>query len=389
MRDRGRGPLLQVVEESLLSAYRTESCILKHPEELAQAWLELQDRADCSYFLSWGWIGTWLRQIAIALRPVVVRVWHDEQLVGLAVFVPRDIKRRIAFRASALFLHEYPFDHKNMVIEYNGLLAARGHESAVCAETVGHLLLNFKQYDEFHFGAIAEAPGLDCLRQASVNQASLLVTDESTAWQVDLDALDPGIDAFLATLSKNRRAQLRRSLRLYEEQGPLSLGEAQDTEQALAYFDGLKVLHTQRRKSKGQGGAFANSNWEQFHRALIKDRFSAGEIQMLRVSNPAMTVGYLYNFVWRRQVYVMQTGFRMGHDKRDQPGYVVHALAIVHNRDKGMATYDLMHGDAVYKKILCNRSRKLFWGVLQRPCLKFSLERLVVGVVRRYRQVRN
>ena len=63
MRDRGRGPLLQVVEETLLSAYRTESCVLKHPEELGQAWLDLQDRADCSYFLSWGWIGTWLRQI--------------------------------------------------------------------------------------------------------------------------------------------------------------------------------------------------------------------------------------------------------------------------------------------------------------------------------------
>ncbi|MGB5426776.1 MAG: hypothetical protein WBN95_08295, partial [Gammaproteobacteria bacterium] len=193
----------------MLNAYRTESSLLEHPEELRQAWLDLQGRADCSYFLSLGWIGTWLRQIAIGLHPVVVRVWHDEQLVGLAVFVPREIKRRIAFRASALFLHEYPFDHKNMVIEYNGLLAARGHESAVCAETVGHLLLNFKQYDEFHFGAIAEGPGLDGVQQAAGNHARFLVNDESTVWQVDLGALDPGIDTFLATLSKNRRTQLR------------------------------------------------------------------------------------------------------------------------------------------------------------------------------------
>lgn len=388
-RDRGRGPLLQVVEETLLSAYRTESSVLKHPEELGQAWLELQDRANCSYFLSWGWIGTWLRQIAFALSPVVVRVWHGEQLVGLAVFVPRDIKRRIAFRASALFLHEYPFDHKNMVIEYNGLLAACGHESAVYAETVGHLLHDFKQYDEFHFGAIAEGPGLDCLQQAAGNHTGLLINDESTAWQVDLDPLDPGIDAFLATLSKNRRVQLRRSLRLYEEQGPLSLSEAQDTEQALAFFDGLKVLHTQRRQLKGQGGAFANSNWEQFHRSLIKDRFRAGEIQMIRVSNPATTVGYLYNFVWRRQVYVLQTGFSTGHDKREQPGYVVHALAIVHNRDRGMAVYDLMHGDALYKRILCNRSQKLFWIVMQRRRLKFSTERFVVNLVRLGRRLVN
>ena len=386
---RGRGPLLQVIEESLLSAYRTESCSLKHPEELRQEWLDLQDHSDCSYFLSWGWISTWLQQIAIALNPIVVRVWHDDQIVGLAVFVPRDIKRRLFFRASALFLNEYPFDHKNMVIEYNGLLAARGHEAAVYAETLGHLLGDYGQFDEFHFGAIAEGPDMDRLVRAAGKHAGFLINDESTAWQVELDALEPGIDAFLATLSKNRRAQLRRSIRLYEEQGPLGLDVARDPEQALAFFDGLRVLHTERRQLKGEGGAFANSIWEQFHRLLIKDRFGAGEVQMIKVSTPVMTIGYLYNFIWRRHAYVLQTGFRAGHDKRDQPGYVVHALAIAHNRDQGMVAYDLMHGDAVYKKILCNCNRTLFWGVLQRRRLKFSLERLVVGVVRRYRQVGN
>jgi CelD/BcsL family acetyltransferase involved in cellulose biosynthesis len=373
----------------MLHAYRTESSLLKHPEELRQPWLDLQDCADCSYFLSWGWIGAWLRQIAVALQPVVVRVWLGEQLVGLAVFVPRDIKRRIVFRASALFLHEYPFDHKNMVIEYNGLLAARGHESAVYAETIRHLMHDFKRYDEFHFAALAEGPSLDHLLCAANDNAVLLVDDESTAWQVDLEALGPGVDAFVATLSKNRRTQLRRSIRLYEAQGPLSLVEARDTEQALEFFDGLKLLHTERRRLKGEGGAFANPVWEDFHRTLIKDRFGAGEIQMIRVTTPVMTVGYLYNIIWRKQVYVLQTGFVTDDDKRSLPGYVVHTLAIVHNRDKGMCVYDLMHGESLYKKILCNRSRRLCWVVLQRPRLKFSLERLAIGAVRRCRKLTN
>ena len=386
MRDRGRSPLLQVVEEAMLLAYRTESCVLKDPEELRQAWLDLQDRADCSWFLSWGWIGTWLQLIAVALNPVVVRTWQGEQLVGLAVFVPRDIKRRGVFRASALFLNEYPFDHKNMVIEYNGLLVARGHEAAVYTEAVRHLLQEYKQRDEFHFGAIAESPELGNLMQAAGDDAGILITAESTAWQVDLESIEPGIDAFLATLSKNRRTQLRRSIRHYEEQGALGLVEAQDLEQALLFFDGLKVQHTKRHRLKGEGGAFANPLWEQFHRALIKDRFSAGEIQIIQVSNAAMTIGYLYNFVWRKQVYVLQTGFMPAEDKRDLPGYVVHALAIAYNRDKGMAVYDLMHGDSLYKRILCNRSRKLVWPVVQRRRLKFSLERMATGIVRRCRQ---
>jgi CelD/BcsL family acetyltransferase involved in cellulose biosynthesis len=361
--------------------------LLEHSEDLRQAWLDLQARSECSYFLSWGWIATWLQQIAIKLRPVVVRVWYGEQLVGLAVFVPKAIKRRIVFRASALFLHEYPFENNNMVIEYNGLLAAQGHESAVYAETVRHLLREHRHFDEFHFGAIAEGLGFDSLTQAAGNPAGLRIIEESTAWQVDLGALGSSADAFLDTLSKNRRTQLRRSLRLYEKQGPLSLVQAQDADQALAFFEGLKGLHTEWRKLKGDGGAFANPCWEQFHRSLIQDRFSVGEIQLIRVSSPVVTIGYLYNFIWRKHVYVLQTGFKPGDDKRDLPGYVVHALAIVHNRDKGMAVYDLMHGDSIYKKILCNRCRKVYWLVLQRNRLKFRLENYAIATVRRAREL--
>jgi hypothetical protein len=49
-----------------------------------------------------------------------------------------DIKRRVILRASALFLNEYPFDHKYRVIEYNGLLAIHGHESAVYNGVISH-----------------------------------------------------------------------------------------------------------------------------------------------------------------------------------------------------------------------------------------------------------
>jgi len=368
----------------MLQSYRTESCLLEHPEDIRQSWLDLQDIANCSYFISWGWIGTWLQQIAIECQPLVVRVWCGEQLVGLSIFVPRDIRRRIVFRAAALFLNEYPFEQGNMVIEYNGLLAA-GHEAAVYSSTAGHLLRQYKQFDELHFSAVAEGTDLNSLTLAAGKQASFLINDESTAWLVDLSGLEAGLESYLATLSKNRRSQLRRSLRHYEEQGTLSLVEAHDTGQALEFFDALKLLHTQRHQLAGEGGAFANTRWEDFHRTLINERFSAGEIQLIRVAGPDMTIGYLYNFIWRGRVYVQQTGFSLARNSRELPGYVVHALAIVHNRDRGMTEYDLMHGDSLYKRILCNRSVRLYWGVLQRPRLKFSLEKLVVGLVRRCR----
>ena len=187
-------------------------------------------------------------------------------------------------------------------------------------------------------------------------------------------------------MSKNRRSQLRRAFRAYEEQGPLQLDEAGNKEEALDFFDGLKVLHSARWQAKGAQGSFSNPLWENFHRALIRSRCVKGEIQLIRVSNPNGAIGYLYNFIWRKRVYVLQTGFEISEDKRLMPGYVVHSMAITYNKQKGMKVYDLMHGDSLYKRILCNRNEPLYWLVLQRKRLKFSLEDCAVNVARGLRR---
>ena len=81
-----------------MSGYRVSSSIVENPQDLEQEWCGLQARADCSYFQSWGWIGVWLEQIAVELQPRVVRVLFDGSLVGLGIFVHRDIKRRLVYQ---------------------------------------------------------------------------------------------------------------------------------------------------------------------------------------------------------------------------------------------------------------------------------------------------
>jgi len=372
-------------QEQTLPCYRVESCVIDQPAAIEPEWLDLQSRAECSYFQSWGWIGTWLEQIAVDLQPILVNVLLDERRIGMGLFVPCEIKRHIIIHTRAMFLHEYPYDGMNMVIEYNGLLAERGHEQAVYTEIIGYLLREYREYDEFYFGAIAEGSGLESLKQAAKVDVDFVVDNESISWQVNLAGLEPTRDACLVNFSKNRRGQIRRSFRLYEQTEPLQLHEAQNTDEALAFLDGLKVLHTQRWQSKGTQGAFANPLWETFHRSLIQNRFEKSEIQLLKVGNSRATVGYLYNFVWRDRVYVLQTGFRIPADKRYMPGYVIHILAIMHNKAKNMVQYDLMHGDSLYKRILCNQGRKLYWTVMQRRRLKFGVEKLAADIVRHCR----
>ncbi|VAW54760.1 hypothetical protein MNBD_GAMMA06-581 [hydrothermal vent metagenome] len=369
-----------------MSAYRTETCILKNTQNVKAEWCELQLSADYSYFQSWGWIETWLDLIALELQPVVIRTWCGHILVGIGLFVSKDIKRRAIFHARTMHLNEFPFDCSNMITEYNGLLIAKSHEQEVYTEVINHLLRKYKTCDEFYFGAVLEQTASFVMEKIFDEKVNFLINETSVTRSVNLLALQPGIENYLSSLSRNRRGQIRRAIRLYDSENSLRLEQAKNVDEALQFLDGLKLLHTEYWQSKDKGGSFANVLWEKFHRHLIQKNFEAGEIQLLKISCHQGEIAYIYSFILNKHVYVVQTGFVQSKDKRLMPGYVAHAMAITYNCEQGMHTYDLMHGDVLYKRILCNCSSKLQWLVVQRPRLKFAVEKIAVSLVRRFKK---
>ena len=61
------------------------------------------------------------------------------------------------------------------------------------------------------------------------------------------------LEEFTSSLTRNSRQQLRRSIRTYERQAPLSIEVARDPQTALAFFTQMKELHVRswtRRKHK-------------------------------------------------------------------------------------------------------------------------------------------
>ncbi len=365
--------------------YRCESHPLDCPGQIAGDWIALQSRADCSYFQSWGWIGSWLEQFTGDLQPTVVKIRSAERLVGMGVFVPGTLVRRRFIRSRAAFLNEYPFDGKNMVIEYNGVLSEQGCEGPVYSELIRFLEEEWQAIGAVPFGSIGEQhrPAVRVNMESDLSRQICL--QRHVSFQVDLGAFEEGIDGYLKSLGKNRRGQIRRALRLYEEQGELKLESAKSADEALVFLDELKTLHNRSWQARGKKGSFANPLWEKFHRDLVQKRFEHGEIQLLRLSSDSSSIGYLFNYIWRERVYVLQSGFRFSADRRLTPGYVVHALAIVYNKERGMSVYDFMHGDSLYKRMLSTQSTKMYWIALQRHSLKFRLENGVVGLVRKLR----
>jgi CelD/BcsL family acetyltransferase involved in cellulose biosynthesis len=265
-----------------LEKYSIESVQSIDIEALEKDWLALQEQADCSFFQSWSWIGSWLARIADELSPRLVIVRTEGELVGLAVFISTEVTRHHVISSRSMFLNEAPFSGNNMVIEYNGLLVARGHESGVHTKVIKFLIDNFPEVDEFYFSAMSSVADIARSIKPDGSAVKYISQQESPTWLVKLDDLGDGVDAYLATLSKNRRLQIKRSLRLYNEVSPVQVEEAGSIEQALSFFDGLKKLHTDRWHSVGKTGSFANTRWEMFHRSLIASCYDRGEIQLLK-----------------------------------------------------------------------------------------------------------
>ena len=370
-----------------MPGYRVECNELADLEILKKTWLEVEKRANCSFFQSWGWVGTWLTRIVGELSPQLVSVYFDGQVVGLGILISTRVKRHHVFYSRTMYLNEAPFLDNNLIIEYNGMLAVRGHEPEVHSCAFQYMLQQFPDIDEFHFSALTSISSVNAAVNKYSEDVKIICQQTATSFLASLDYPGDGVDAFLANLGKNRRLQIKRSLRLYEDHGPVQIVEAKTVEQALQYLDGLKALHTRRWQSLGKAGSFANEHWEKFHRSLISSCFKHGEVQLLKVCNVDHEIGYLYNFIWRKHVYVLQTGFALEQDKRLMPGYVVHTLAIDYNKNKGMATYDLLHGDSLYKKLLCNKQQELYWLVIQRKRIRFLLEDVARILMRKFRAI--
>jgi CelD/BcsL family acetyltransferase involved in cellulose biosynthesis len=348
--------------------YQVELDIVYDRKSLAAEWQALETEACASFFLSWTWISTWLD--SLAMPPILVRVRSGPETAALGLLVQANIRRHHFVRSRQLHLHQTgDEDLDRIATEFNGFLIRRGAEKDVVTEIFRKLPELLPLWDE------CVLPGVPAYYMALAECAGYVgaVDRRSPNFIVDLDHLRQLKADLTLTMSRNGRAQLRRALRLAGTEGPLTIDPASDLEEALSYFAALKQLD--RWESKGQSGAFATAARELFHRRLIARGLARGEVQLLCGRAGSHLVGYLYQFSYRGKVLSYQAGFVPRDDNRHRPGLVMHYLAIERAKAQGAISYDLLAGQARYKRSLAEEGEELVWCRLQRPRLRFTLER--------------
>ncbi len=349
----------------------------ENPDFVKTIWLTMSNKCPHSFFSSWGWISTWIKSLP-SKSDIRFIVGYAGKEPVIAFFFGCKKRKKYGFLPSKILSLNSTADpyFDQLYIEYNSMLV----DPSISLNTdILFRFLNSLSWDEFSFPGVSAGfvSGINLPEKNAGRDFYLSVDETTNCFFVELQKIrEAGMD-FYKLLSANKRSQIRRSIKQYEIDGGIQICEAASAEEALSSLDSLAILHQREWQKKGKPGAFSNKYLYQFHKSLIRDRFDNHEIQLLHIFNEKMTIGYLYNFVYRNNVYFYQCGFNYLEENMYRPGLVSHYFAIMHNAMKNMDTYDFLAGDSPYKSSLSTNSMPMYWVRLIKGRNRFWLEEKV------------
>lgn len=331
-------------------------------ESLERLWSGLDRVGAHSFFVSWNWIGPFLR--CTGGNAMLLRAVRGEMLAGLAVVSAASgrIRRLFPVRRSFLNARGDP-EIDGIMVEHNGFAVPHGSgEYLLCALA-----------EWFRGGGIsADELVLPGISAPGVTRDRWVTEWRREAYRTPLRTMSEA--GIVSLLSRNARQQLRRSVRDYGD--VLALDRAATADIAFTYFDELKRLHVKSWERRGRNHAFDNPFFERFHRAVIEQGVAEGAVDLLRVRAGSAVLGYLYNFVRNGIVSSYQSGFA-DDEPGLRPGYVCHALAIDHYAEKGMHCYDFLAGTNRLKESFGVETYELSWLQVRKPMIAFRFDSLI------------
>lgn len=345
-------------------------------EVLGSIWKRLDAEGPHSFFLTWTWIGTWLRCIPSPPRAMLLRAIQAGETVGLAVVTMMQGTRSGMSVNQAWLNSTGDTAYDCITIEHNGFASARVRTDKLWGALQDWFGLGVPSVDEFILDGVDP-------EQPDGGDGLLTVERTEYGYRAPLSNFTT-LEAWMSSLSRNSRQQLRRSMRAYERTGALSVDVARDTQSALTFFAQMRALHISSWTRRQNRHAFSNPFFETFHRSLIRRGVANGTVDLLRISAGHRAIGYLYNFRHNGAVSSYQSGFD-DIDSHLRPGYVCHALAIAHYAAAGESSYDFLGGTNQLKQSFGPERYELCWCRLHKKTPLFRADEMARRLVGAFR----
>ena len=332
---------------------------------LEPEWYELLAHSDANEpMLTPLWLMAWWavfgRSGGRRLRTCLIR--EGGQLIGLVPLLARDHRYRRLLRFRRLELVGSGEDEADEIVsDYIGPIVARGYEALVANAVADAIAAGrLGAWDELVCPRMAAWRGSVQQLERALAERGAVATLRRTG-ECRFIQLPATWDAYLGGLAKKHRYSIRHAMREFENWA----GKDQKLETATSHaelargIEILRALHDQRWRAKNRTGVFASNRFRKFHALVMPQLLERGALQLVWLTVRGDPIAALYNIVWNRNVYVYQGGRRMDLPKQVRPGIALHAIVVRRAIEHGLAEYDFLAGDSLYKAQLGTHTRQL------------------------------
>jgi CelD/BcsL family acetyltransferase involved in cellulose biosynthesis len=365
-------------------------------DRLEETWQALWERTEpVPPMLEFRWIRQWWRMHAAEGRLWVLVVRDDQgQPVGLAplylrdegIADPRRCLRTIGFLGTGEAVRD------EVAGEYTTWLGPPWALPLVTARVLARLAATAGTWDRLRLDCLWPGADIDGpLRRGLEGSAARIESETRPSFRSPVRPLD----AYLKALpSANYRHRCRRALREGQEQG-VELVRARTADEAAEMFGALEGLHQRRWQARGEPGVFASPVFRSFQLGLLERYLADGSAWLVGLRTRADENG---GRRWLAVRYLLQAGGRLydylsGVDTEVNtalaPGLLLHLHTLEAAAAAGIQVYDLMAGDADYKRHLAIEHTDLPSLEVYAPTLRARLWLAARDLRRRLAQMRD
>jgi CelD/BcsL family acetyltransferase involved in cellulose biosynthesis len=317
---------------TLVSPNSDAACIQREPAEIARAWSALaSSRQPPSIFLTPEWIA--VARAHERTEPITLAI-GDRGVAALA----READGTVTFAGGEL-------------TDEQDVITRLGDETEVAAAVARWVASQQPPRVRLEY-VPEERPTLDAFSVA-LTDAGYRVARARQVVSPVLDLPD-SYDAYVRSLGKKERHELRRKVRRLESAGRAVFRFATDAERATV-IDRFFALH---RLSRGEKAGFMTPGVERFFRDVADALAPLDRLRLGVLSFDGADAAVLFGFALGRTIALYNAAYDPGLASLSV-GIVSHAWAIRGAIANGFEHYDLLRGDEPYKYDLGARDRWL------------------------------
>jgi CelD/BcsL family acetyltransferase involved in cellulose biosynthesis len=315
-------------------------------DELGPEWDELLELSDQRvFFLRFTWNRLWWRFLRPPDSELFIVACRDskDNLVGLAPFYLRQRKTAgIPHVRELLFLGTGIYAQTS---EYLDVIARHGYERAV-ADATAECLANDSNWDRLCLREIPESSTmLSHLARALEEDAQIEPCNRSC--YIDTTV---GWESFKSGLSRSARKNVLYGTRKLFSKHDCRLKRVGTLDELDPAMDALIRLHQARWQGKGEPGAFALINFEEFVREIARASLAEGSLRLLTLEIDGAVAAARLGFQENHITHAFQSGFDPAY-AHEGVGSVMNGLTIKASfEDDYVHEYDFMGGSEAHKE---------------------------------------